>query len=91
MAVREPFWEFKEKHVWIYNMHVTPQNRRKGIARRLLAKTEEWTRQRGLNKIGLHVIDHNTPALKLYESMGYHMLAQNKHSCYYQKTLGDER
>ena len=91
MAVREPFWEFKEKHVWIYNIHVTSQNRRKGIARRLLAKTEEWTLQRGLNKIGLHVVDHNTPALRLYESMGYNMVAQNEHSCYYQKTLGDER
>ena len=90
MAEREPFWEFKEKHVWIYNLHVTPQNRRKGIARMLLEETEKWTQQRGLNQIGLHVVDYNEPALKLYESLGYTLKAQHEHSCYYCKIL-DER
>ena len=89
MAEREPFWKFNEKHVWVYNIHVAPQNRRKGIACKLLVRAEEWTKQRGLNQIGLHVVDHNAPALRLYESMGYNMLAQNNHSCYYLKTLDE--
>ncbi|UCH57409.1 MAG: GNAT family N-acetyltransferase, partial [Candidatus Bathyarchaeota archaeon] len=37
LADREPFWRFKERLAWIYNLHILPEFRRRGLARRFLA------------------------------------------------------
>ncbi|MFB0558266.1 MAG: GNAT family N-acetyltransferase [Candidatus Bathyarchaeia archaeon] len=87
LARSEPFYVFKEGLVWIYNLHVVPEYRRSGLARQLLAKAEEWTRQQGLNSIGLHVVDFNTAARCLYESSGYRLVATHYESCFYEKTI----
>ncbi|UCD46057.1 MAG: GNAT family N-acetyltransferase, partial [Candidatus Bathyarchaeota archaeon] len=62
LARREPFYVFKERLAWIYNLHVVPEFRRQGLAKRLLVNAEEWARQQDLGSIALHVIDFNEQA-----------------------------
>lgn len=50
---------------------VLPDYRRRGIARRLLARSVEELRERGAEKASLSVIDQNVPAYSLYESLGF--------------------
>lgn len=87
LAKREPFYVFEERLVWIYNLHVVPEYRRKGVARRLLDEAEKWARLEGLKSIGLHVIDFNEPARRLYESLGYELVATHNNSCFYEKKI----
>ncbi len=85
LAKREPFYVFEERLVWIYNLHVVPEYRRKGLARHLLGEAEKWARLEGLKSIGLHVIEFNEPARSLYESLGYELVAKHNDSCFYEK------
>jgi GNAT superfamily N-acetyltransferase len=85
LARREPFYVFRERLAWIYNLHVIPEHRRKGVARHLLHEAEEWARLEELRSIGLHVIDFNEPARRLYESVGYDLVATHNTSCFYEK------
>ena len=87
LAKREPFYVFKEPLVWIYNLHVIPEFRRKGLARQLHATAEEWTKQQGLNSIGLHVLDHNKAARNLYTSLGYKLVGTHNESYFYEKKI----
>lgn len=87
VARREPFYVFKERLVWIYNLHVVPKYRRMGLARKLLAKAREWTREQGLNSIGLHTVDFNSAARRLYESSGYKLVATHNESYLYEKEI----
>ncbi len=87
LAKREPFYVFKEQLAWIYNLHVVPEHRRRGVARRLLGEAEEWSRLERLRSIGLHVIDFNEPARSLYESVGYELVATHNDSCFYEKRV----
>ncbi len=50
---------------------VVPEQRRKGIARRLLTRTLEDLRERGAEKVALGVISQNVPAYSLYTSLGF--------------------
>lgn len=50
---------------------VLPQYRRLGVARNALQKSLEMMKQRGAVRTWLGVIDGNTPAQKLYESLGF--------------------
>jgi GNAT superfamily N-acetyltransferase len=87
LAKREPFYVFKERLAWIYNLHVVPEHRRKGVAERLLDEAEKWARKVGLKSMGLHVIDFNEPARCLYESLGYEVVATHNDSCLYEKRV----
>ena len=78
LAERKPFYKFKEQLVWIYNLHVIPKYRRKGLARKLLAKADDWAVERGLNAIGCHTLDFNVEARSLYESSDYRLIATHK-------------
>ncbi len=87
IANREPFWRFKEQHVWIYNLHLNPNFRGKGLARKLMIKAEEWAKEQEISVLGLHVIDNNRAARKLYESLNYKLVATHNESCFYEKNL----
>jgi ribosomal protein S18 acetylase RimI-like enzyme len=84
---REPFWRFKENHVWIYNLHVLPQYRKRGLAKKLMLKAEDWCVEQGLDTLALHVIDNNIPARRLYELMDYKLVETHNESCFYEKKL----
>ncbi|MBC5793579.1 GNAT family N-acetyltransferase, partial [Sphaerospermopsis sp. LEGE 00249] len=52
-------------------LYVVPSHRRRGIAKALMQHIENWAKQRGDRQIGLQVFTSNTPALNLYQNLGY--------------------
>jgi RimJ/RimL family protein N-acetyltransferase len=42
-----------------------------GVGRNLLQKTVSWADAAGVEKIGLHVLETNTTAIRLYEAFGF--------------------
>ncbi len=50
---------------------VAPEHRRRNLAKRLMAQVEEGFRKRHVRLVRLEVRALNTPAQKLYESLGY--------------------
>ena len=55
----------------VHTLDVIKKARRKGIGQSLLEKFEEFALQKGAELCYLEVRADNTPALKLYHSMGY--------------------
>lgn len=84
---REPFWRFTDQHVWIYNLNVLPKFRRKGLASKLMSLAEQYAKKKGLNTVALHVVEFNTKARKLYEKLGYRLVATHNESCFYEKKI----
>ena len=56
---------------FIYDIFVKEELRGKGIGKQLIAKAENYCRERRLTKLSLMVSAHNQPALKLYASTGF--------------------
>lgn len=57
--------------VFIYDIAVDPQHRRKGHAQAALAKVEDYARANGCVGVMLHVFGSNTGARQLYLNAGY--------------------
>ena len=55
----------------IVSVYVTPSERRKGVAGRLLSVAEEWVRDQGGSRTSLWAEERNVPARSFYESIGY--------------------
>lgn len=55
---------------WVYYLAVSPDRRRAGLGREMMAAAEAWLRARGVPKIQLMVRDSNTEALDFYEALG---------------------
>lgn len=60
-----------DRHAYILLLYVMPEHRRRGIATHLMRHAESWAAARGDRQIGLQVFQRNTPALRLYETLGY--------------------
>ena len=60
----------------VQRIAVRPDVRRRGIARRLLAALLERGRQRGCEEMLLEVAVGNEPAINLYESAGFTVIAR---------------
>jgi ribosomal protein S18 acetylase RimI-like enzyme len=54
---------------WVYYLAVSPDHRRKGLGRALMAAAEDWLRARGAPKIQLMVREEND-AVGFYEALG---------------------
>ncbi|KFN01305.1 GNAT family N-acetyltransferase [Bacillus clarus] len=66
----------EEKQVYkhkghIVAMYIDAQNRRKGLARKLIANAIQKAREIQLEQLNLGVVSTNEPAKKLYEAMGF--------------------
>ncbi len=59
------------RYAYIFLLYVKPSHRRQGLGKYLLETAEYWAKQRGDQQIGLQVFLNNTPALDLYEKLGY--------------------
>lgn len=55
----------------IFLLYVAPAYRRQGIGAALIQRAEAWAKARGDQQVGLQVFQHNLPALRLYEKLGY--------------------
>lgn len=55
----------------IFLLYVHPEHRRKGIGTALMQFVENWAQQRGDRQISLQVFTTNTPAINLYQQLGY--------------------
>ncbi|MEW1613334.1 MULTISPECIES: GNAT family N-acetyltransferase [unclassified Streptomyces] len=56
---------------FVFDVEVREEHRGRGFGRALMLLAEDETRSQGLGRLGLHVFAANTPALRLYESLGY--------------------
>ena len=59
------------RSVWIYDIIVHEQFRRRGHATRILQLAEDKARELGATRVELHVFGHNHGARTLYEKAGY--------------------
>ena len=59
------------EHVADLGLMVSREHRRHGIGLALMEAAEQWARAVGVRKLELHVFPHNTPAIALYEKLGY--------------------
>jgi len=56
---------------FVYDIWVSPEHRRAGVAGFLLAEAERWARSHGYSKIKLEVAEQNRGARALYSKAGY--------------------
>lgn len=61
---------------WIYGMEVDERHRGRGYGRALMLAAEDECRRRGLTSLGLNVFGGNDVAIRLYDSLGYAVTAQ---------------
>jgi ribosomal protein S18 acetylase RimI-like enzyme len=57
--------------VWVYDIVIHEQFRRRGYGAITLGLLEEKARELGAGSVGLHVFGHNDAARALYEKSGY--------------------
>lgn len=60
-----------DRHTYIFLLYVKPEHRRRGIGTALMEYVENWAISRGDRQIGLQVFQSNTPAINLYQQLGY--------------------
>ncbi|MEU9102669.1 GNAT family N-acetyltransferase [Streptomyces sp. NPDC048361] len=60
-----------DEGAYVYDVHVAEEHRGRGHGRSLLLLAERVALADGMDSIALHVFAANTPALRLYESLGY--------------------
>ncbi|MFE6775991.1 GNAT family N-acetyltransferase [Streptomyces sp. NPDC057702] len=56
---------------YVFSVEVAPEHRGQGHGRTLLLIAEHESLAAGVTRLGLHVFANNTPAVRLYESLGY--------------------
>ncbi|MFJ4342055.1 GNAT family N-acetyltransferase [Streptomyces sp. NPDC088915] len=56
---------------YVYDIEVDEEQRGRGYGRALMLLAERVAREAGETLLGLHVFADNTPAVRLYESLGY--------------------
>lgn len=66
----------------LYSIATLPVARGKGVGRRLMAALERSATKRGCDRLRLEVREKNTPAIALYESLGYRRIG--RYEDYYQ-------
>jgi ribosomal protein S18 acetylase RimI-like enzyme len=61
---------------WIHGITVLPDHRGQGYGRAIMLAAESEVAARGISNLGLNVFATNTPAVHLYQSLGYTVTAQ---------------
>lgn len=64
--------------VELFSMWTSPAVRRTGVGHGLVVAVIEWARQTGASQLRLWVTDGNTPAIRLYDKLGFHPTGERK-------------
>ena len=59
---------------YICNLLVSPNYRRRGYAKKLLASCEDWSIESGYSAVNLHVNRDDESAYKLYKSLDFNVV-----------------
>lgn len=62
---------------WVYDLEVEAEHRGRGHGRTLMLDAERVCLAAGVRVLGLNVLADNTPAVRLYESLGYRTTAHH--------------
>ncbi|WP_335935871.1 GNAT family N-acetyltransferase [Streptomyces sp. PTD5-9] len=62
---------------YVYDVEVREEHRGRGLGRALMEQAERINLDAGARVLALHVFAENTPALRLYESLGYRTTRYN--------------
>jgi ribosomal protein S18 acetylase RimI-like enzyme len=73
-----PRYSPNSSEAYIERLVVSPDFRRQGMARRLLAAAEDLARDAGKETVGLHVSGNNLAACRLYEGDGYEEVSRQR-------------
>jgi ribosomal protein S18 acetylase RimI-like enzyme len=65
------------KSAFIYDIEIYEPHQRKGFAKSALAAIESIATNLGATSMGLHVFNHNSAAIALYDSIGYQTVSHN--------------
>lgn len=68
-AARDP--HPASSHVADVGLMVSSGSRRAGVGSAMMRAVEEWARGASISKLELHAFPYNTPAIALYEKLGY--------------------
>ena len=60
-----------QRTAFIYDIRIEPAHRRSGFGRATLDAVEAWGRERGAERVGLHVFGDNAGARALYAEAGF--------------------
>lgn len=60
-----------DRYTYIFLLYVHPEHRQRGIGSALMHYAHTLAQERGDRQIGIHVFNHNLPALNLYKRLGY--------------------
>jgi aminoglycoside 3-N-acetyltransferase I len=69
-AYELPKFEQARKELYIYDLAVSAEHRRKGIATNLIRELQRVAKERGVYVIFVQADPGDTPAIRLYESLG---------------------
>jgi len=61
---------------WIYELYVLPEFRRQGVARICAVQAIHELEERAASKIELEVMEGNSPARRLWLSLGFHKVSE---------------
>jgi ribosomal protein S18 acetylase RimI-like enzyme len=61
---------------WVYEIAVDPGERGKGYGRAIMRAAEDELVRRGVARLALNVFTDNPVAVRLYESLGFQVMAQ---------------
>ena len=70
--------KFGGEALWIEELYVTPDYRRRGVGRELVDLVIDFADENGFRGIDLEAYQGNTPASILYRTMGFHRLGRER-------------
>jgi ribosomal protein S18 acetylase RimI-like enzyme len=74
--IRLPSAPERPDTAWIYEVQIDAEQRGNGHGRAIMLAAEQELARRGVTRLTLNVFGHNTAAIRLYESLGFHTTSQ---------------
>ena len=65
-----------DRYCYVSSVYVTPQHRRRGILRRLLARARTWCQERGLTEMRLHNVGSRASTAAAWDALGFEVVEQ---------------